>query len=117
MNGQRAIRRLGALAACAALLVLPLVARAGNPIYNPLEGACEEIGQCVQNVIAYVLGIAGIIALAGIVYGGFLYLTAAGNQDRVEAGKNALTYSIVGLIVIGLGYAIVVFVFAALRGG
>lgn len=102
------------------VLLLPLSAGAqigggGGGITNPI--GCKEIGECIQKVVQYVLGIAGILALAGIVYGGFLYITAAGNQDRIEAGKNAVTYSVIGLVVIGFAYAIITFIFQALGGG
>ncbi|TSC71939.1 MAG: Uncharacterized protein G01um101438_825 [Parcubacteria group bacterium Gr01-1014_38] len=70
-----------------------------------------------MKVVNYVLALAGVLALAAIVYGGFLYITAAGNQDRVEAGKNAVTYSVIGLVVIGLSYAILTFIFDALTKG
>lgn len=98
-----------------ALAVSPVVVSA--QIQDPLQGKCVDLADCIQNVVQYVLGLAGILALAGIVYGGFLYITAAGNQERVESGKNAVFYSIVGLIVIGLAFAIVTFVFNALGGG
>lgn len=88
----------------------------GGGISNPLQG-CEDIRQCVENVVKYALGLAGVLALAGIVYGGFLYMTAGDNQDRIQGGKSAVTYSIIGLIIIGLAYAIVVFIFNALGGG
>lgn len=100
------------------LLSVPTVrAAGGDGIANPLEGACADIKGCLENVVKYVLGLAGVLALAAVVYGGFLYITAAGNQERVESGKNAVTYSIIGLVVIGLAYAIVSFVFQALGGG
>lgn len=88
---------------------------AGAQLTNPV--GCDDIGECIGTFIQYALGLAGVLALAGIVYGGFLYLTAAGNQERVESGKNAVTYSIIGLIIIGLAFAIVNFVFQALGGG
>lgn len=92
-------------------------AAGGDGIANPLEGACADIKGCVENVVRYALGLAGVLALAAIVYGGFLYITAAGNQERIESGKNAVTYSIIGLVIIGFAYAIVNFVFQALGGG
>lgn len=90
---------------------------AGAQLTNPVAAGCNDIGECIEKFIEYALGLAGVLALAGIVYGGFVYITAAGNQERVEAGKNAVTYSIIGLVIIGLAFAIVNFVFQALGGG
>lgn len=108
----------GVLLVLALLLASPTVrAAGGDGIVNPLEGACADIKSCLENVVRYVLGLAGVLALAAIVYGGFLYISAAGNQERVESGKNAVTYSIIGLVIIGFAYAIVSFVFQVLGGG
>ncbi len=113
------MKRWRAALLIAGLVLVPIATLAQNSggagITNPIN--CNEIGACLANVIKYVLGIAGILALAGIVWGGFLYITAGGNQDRIESGKNAVFYSVVGLIVIGLAFAIVSFVFQALGGG
>lgn len=92
--------------------VFPLIAFA--QIENPI--GCDDISACILRVVNYVLGLAGVLALAGIVYGGFLYISASGNQDRVEAGKNAVMYSVIGLVVIGLSFAILRFIFQALGG-
>lgn len=102
-------------------LLFPVIASATNGIgtgviENPLAGGCEDIRGCVEKVVDYALGLATTIALAGVVYGGFVYLSSAGSPERIEAGKNAVTYSVVGLIVIGLSYAIVRAVFLALGG-
>lgn len=93
----------------AAIALLPLTTAA---IDNPVH--CGDLEECVKGVVEYVLRLAGIVALAGVVYGGFIYMTAAGTQERIEAGKNAVTYSVVGIIIIGLAYAIVQTVFEAL---
>lgn len=116
---QRFVERALSLALAAFLLPNVLLAQGtgGGGIANPLKGACDEIGPCVENVVRYALGLAGILALAGIIYGGFLYMTAGDSQDRIQSGKQAVFYSIFGLIVIGLAYAIVNFIFQALGGG
>ena len=60
-----------------AVIGMPFIA--GAQIKNPI--GCDDIGACIIRVVNYVLGLAGVLALAAIVYGGFLYITAAGNQD------------------------------------
>lgn len=104
------------LVVCAVMVFVALPISVHAQLENPAT-ACTDIKQCIEKFIEYALGLAGVLALAGIVYGGFVYITAAGNQERVESGKNAVTYSIIGLVVIGLAFAIVNFVFQALGGG
>ena len=43
----------------------------------------------------------------GFVIAGILYLTAAGNESQAEKAKNAMTYSIIGVIVALVGYVII----------
>jgi uncharacterized membrane protein YjfL (UPF0719 family) len=54
--------------------------------------------------------------LALFVYGGFTWMTAAGNTKRVDQGRQILTWATIGLIVIFLSYAILSFVMQAISG-
>lgn len=99
------------------LMGVPLLVRAqaGGGLENPI--GCNTLDECILKVINYVLLLAGVLALGGIVYGGFLYIFSGGEESKVQQGKNAITYSIIGLIVIGLSYSILTFVFQGLSGG
>ena len=66
----------------------------------------------IVNIVSGVLGLAGIVAVCMIIYGGVTYMMSAGDAGKVKKGKTILTYSIVGLIVVLLSYAIVSFVLA-----
>lgn len=71
----------------------------------------------IQKVIEAVLGIVGSVALLIIVYGGFLWLTSAGNASQVDKGKRTLAWAGVGLAVV-FGSAILVdLVIKALQKG
>ena len=65
----------------------------------------------------WLLAILGFIAIIGFVIAGILYLTAAGDEKRIGTAKNAMTYSIVGVIVALVGYVIVGAVDSWLRAG
>jgi glucose uptake protein GlcU len=56
------------------------------------------------------LFILGIIAVIMIILGGIRYTTSAGDASRVKAAKDTIMYSIVGLVVAMLAFAIVNFV-------
>ena len=68
----------------------------------------------IGRVINAVLGIVGSLALAMFIYGGFIWMTAAGNKERVEKGKNVLVWATIGLIIIFSAYAMVKLVFSGL---
>lgn len=70
----------------------------------------------VTGVIQVALGLAGVVAVCVMVYGGFTYLSSTGNPAKIAKAKNILLYGVVGVVVAGLAYAIVFFVSQALGG-
>ncbi|MBI4994091.1 PKD domain-containing protein [Candidatus Peregrinibacteria bacterium] len=61
----------------------------------------------IKNTVNLALSFLGIIAMAIIIYGGFLYITAAGNEEQSGKGKKAITYAGIGIIIIIASFAIV----------
>ena len=64
----------------------------------------------IGRLINRLLGIVGGIALLFFVYGGILWMTAAGNQERITKGKGAVVWAALGLVAIFSAYAIIKFV-------
>lgn len=73
-----------------------------------LSGASLDV--TIMNIITAVLGLVGIIALGVILYGGFRWMTAAGNEDAVGEAKKIITAGVIGLIIVIVGWAVVSFV-------
>lgn len=82
---------------------------------NPL--AVEDIPSLAGKIIKAVLGIVGAVALLMFIWGGFLWLTAAGNPDKIKQGKNTLVWATIGLVFIFSSYIIANFIINALTGG
>ena len=61
----------------------------------------------IVNTLLYVLG---AVAVLMIILGGITYVTSAGDAAHVTKAKNTILYSVVGLVVAILAYAIVNFV-------
>lgn len=68
------------------------------------ETKINSILQYGINVLFYV---AGSLSVALIVYGGITYITAFGNEEKTDQAKNIIIYSLGGLIVMILAYAVV----------
>ena len=68
----------------------------------------------IANIINIVLGVLGVIAVVIIVYGGFKWMTAAGNEDQVSEAKKIITSGIIGLVIVLLALSIAQFVLNAL---
>lgn len=59
----------------------------------------------------------GALAVIMIIYSGIQYVISAGDSGKVAKAKNTLTYSIVGLIIAFLAYAIVNWIIAQIQNG
>ena len=91
------------LSLAAAAGFFPLFASAIATSYT----TAPTFAQILTNVLNWLLSIFGILALIGFVVSGILYLTSAGDQDRIELAKKSATYAILGVIV-GLSALIVI---------
>jgi len=65
-------------------------------------------------VIKVMLGFLGIIAVLIILYAGFLWMTAAGNEDKITQAKGMMSAGVIGLIIILAAFGIATFVMNAL---
>jgi ABC-type multidrug transport system permease subunit len=79
-------------------------------------GEPQSIYEIIGAVIGAFLSLLGIIFIILIIYAGFTWMTAGGNEQKVLRAKLTLTRSIVGFIIIMSAYAITAFVFAAVSG-
>jgi len=73
-------------------------------------------GSVVATVIEAFLGFLGIIFVIQMIYAGFSWMTAAGNDDQVKKATALIRRSIIGLIIIVSAYAITYTVFNLLPG-
>ncbi len=73
-----------------------------NPLTSP------DFGALLQRMIQQFLVLAATLAILMIMVSGFRYITARGNEEQVNQSKQALLWSLIGLIVIILAYVITV---------
>lgn len=75
-----------------------------------------DIRQAIMNLTNWILGFISIVATLVIIYGGVLYLTAAGNEDNVATAKKTIGFGIIGVVIAGLAYAMVIVVSTVILG-
>lgn len=75
------------------------------PAYGP-----TDLRVVVARIIQIFFSVLGIIAVAIIFYGGFLWMTSGGNEETVAKAKRTLTNSIIGLVIIFAAFSIVSFI-------
>lgn len=87
---------------------------------TPFDGAQRTAGDLVSTVTNTAIAIAGVTAVFLIVYNGFKLIQSAGNSDPKQAAqaREAVTYGIIGLIIVITAYWIVQFLELVItRGG
>lgn len=106
--------------------LLPVIAHAaivncGNGDSGTPADACKfsDLFSTAAGLINYLLSGAAVVAVGGVVYGGFLMVTSAGNQTKQTEGKKAVTNSLIGLAIILLAFLFVKSIFTILgfKGG
>ena len=88
----------------------------GTTLENPLGSGNIDPRLIIGSVIKAILGIVGSLALAMIIFGGFMWVIAGGNDEKIKKGKDIITWAALGLLVIFFSYALVNFVINAMVG-
>ena len=104
------------LIAFVGLLLAPHFAIAASTPSNITQGVKDigkdvDLGQkdlkeSVAGVINIALGLLGLIAVVLVVVGGFMWMTAAGNEEKIEKAKQLLFSALVGLVIIVAAWSI-----------
>ena len=74
---------------------------------NLPRGDAREV---IVELINILLGILGTIFLILVLYGGFLWMTAGGNDDQAGKGRTVIRNAVIGLIVVFISFSLTTFV-------
>lgn len=66
-------------------------------VNNATVASAQTFTQIASKVLNFLLSIAGIIAIIMLIFGGFTYLTSAGDESKAEAGKKIALYAVIGI--------------------
>ncbi|MBD3360293.1 PKD domain-containing protein [Candidatus Peregrinibacteria bacterium] len=77
-----------------------------EPFHEALT-TTSDVREYVITIVNFALGFLGLLAVIIIIYGGILYVTAAGEEEKTQKGKKAITYAAIGLIIVMGSFAIV----------
>lgn len=69
-----------------------------------------DIRLIIANVIRIALGLVGLIMVIFMIYAGFLWMTAGGNDEQIIKAKSIIKNAVIGLAIILASYSIVLFV-------
>lgn len=74
-----------------------------------------DLKQTAVNIVNLVLGFLGLIAVVIILIGGFKWMTAGGNDEKVGEAKKLLIAGLIGLVIILLAWGIATWVISTLQ--
>ncbi|MFH1522455.1 MAG: hypothetical protein ABIE43_01390 [Patescibacteria group bacterium] len=80
-----------------------------------LSGAPAELN-LISVVISIALSFLGVIFLVLMIYAGYLWMTARGNEEQATKARNTITAAIIGLVIVLAAYAISYFVISRIGG-
>lgn len=66
-----------------------------------------NIPDFIVNVLKAVTLLLAVVALGALIYGGVLYITSGGEDDKTSRAKRIILYAVVGLLVVGAAAVIV----------
>ncbi len=76
----------------------------GSGVCNPLKATNFET--FVKDIANIVAAIGGVLAVIFIIYSGFLFVTAQGNEKQLEQAKTTFKWTIIGTAVLLGAYLI-----------
>jgi hypothetical protein len=69
-----------------------------------------DLPTIIGKIIGGFLGILGSVFVILVIYAGFLWMTAGGNEEQVGKAKKMMTNAVIGLIIVMLAFAITNFI-------
>jgi hypothetical protein len=107
------------LGSLTAIFIIAHFALAQTPDLGTAYGAATGLAATdpriiIGNVIRIILGLLGVVAIGLIIYGGFLWMTASGNEEQIEKAKKVLISALIGLVIILSAFAIATFIINSL---
>lgn len=118
---KKATMFLASLVLSVGMFAVPALVGAQTDIFGVNYGAATGLGQqdpreTIANVIKIALSFLGIVAVVIVLWGGVLWMTAAGNEEKVGQAKKVLFSGLIGLIIILSAFAVTQFVINQLIG-
>jgi fumarate reductase subunit D len=104
------MRKFGKTAIVVGALLLPVLALAQTPPPGPIVTTFGGVQNLLNTAISWIFTLLIILAVIFILYAAFLYLTAAGDTEKVKKANHTLLYAAIAIAVAVLAKSIPVLV-------
>jgi Type IV secretion system pilin len=82
----------------------------GDKVKGEISGSTEGADTAVQGLVKNAMAFLAIVGVLYGIYGGFLMVTAGGDEEKVKKGRTILIQVAIGLVVIFLANSVVQFI-------
>jgi uncharacterized BrkB/YihY/UPF0761 family membrane protein len=87
--------------------------QAGGAPKSVITSIPEAIGRIIGALLAFI----GVLFFVLMIYGGFLWMTARGNETQTGKARDLIAAAVIGLIIVLSAYAITSYLGSTLIGG
>jgi cytochrome bd-type quinol oxidase subunit 2 len=74
------------------------------------SGGNNEINNLVADIINIFSWVVGVVAVIMVIWGGFSFVTSAGDPQKSAKARNTILYALIGLVIVAMAQTIVRFV-------
>lgn len=82
-----------------------------------VSGGSNQIMTLVTNLINWAVGLAALVCVVILIVSGYKYITASGDENKIQSATKTLTFAIIGLVVCFIAVILVKFVLARIGIG
>ena len=97
-----------ALVGLAISVLANIIMRIITAVLTAAGGETTNVNAAVDvgSVMGWVYAMMGIVAVIGIIFGSIVWTTSQGDPSKIKKGRDAVIYSVIGLIIVLLAVAI-----------
>lgn len=100
---------LSALAAAAAARAETLGGLDTTAAKAGIKGSSVDVATSLASIVALALSFVGVLFLILLIWGGTLWMTAAGNEENIKKARGVVVAAVIGLLIVLSAYAITQF--------
>ncbi len=88
---------------------------ASNPWVPEMEANfSDDLWGFIAAILQVVILFAGLIAAGVLIFNGIMYITAAGDENKITKATKGITFAVIGLVIAGVAWLIVNFTISEL---
>lgn len=79
-------------------------------IDQPSNVKIGDLGSLISALVGALLVVSALLAFFFLILGGIQWITSGGDKTGMEAARNKITHAIVGLVIVGAAWAIMILI-------